>query len=129
MAVKRGDNAGVHEVLYIIADGAEEMAAFESLGPRTRQALRDAPMKTSATSIVDQLAQKSDEARQRCEAAGMPWPGPFNPHDPRLDGMIAAGIVGQSTIVLMRDRSRADAELGVKPIRPRRVRVGRKRFV
>ncbi len=65
----RGDN--VHRIGDIRHDeAAVEMAALEALGPSTRKVIRNAAIKVSAASILEQLQD-------------------FDPHDPAIDQAIA----------------------------------------
>lgn len=112
----RGDtNNGFKEtVRNVRVTAVDEFDAFDQLGPCTREALRDSPLPWLAIAIVKQL--QHEEARLRL----------INPDfyldlkNPDLDRNIARGLTMQSLQVMLRDRSREDAELGIKPLRPRR---------
>jgi hypothetical protein len=102
MVVKRGDNTGSFKVLQATTPVEEEMAALEKLGRNSRQSLYDAPMKISALSILNDIV-----------SAG------YDPKDPDIDRFVSRGIMVESMRVIMRDRSKEDAELGVRPLRRR----------
>ena len=112
----RGDtNNGFKEtVRNVRVTAVDEFDAFDQLGPCTRQALRDSPLPWLAVAIVSQLRDEEYRLRQS------------NPDfyldlgNPDLDRNIARGLMMQSMQVMLRDRSREDAELGIKPLRPRR---------
>lgn len=120
MKYKRGDNAKGFGIQIGEAASIDELEAFDLLGPMTRQALRDSPIKWLAIAIVQQI----QEAEEAIKAKLPEWQRPLfslDLQDPALDRNIAAGIVDQSKAAISQDRSREDAELGVRPLRPRRI--------
>ena len=113
-------NNGHKETVRTFQVSAEvEFAAFDQLGPLTRQTLRDSPLPWLAYAIVKQI--RDEEARLMAQ---MPEWQRSNFHldlkNPQLDRNIANGILQQSAQVLLRDRSPEDTKLGMQPLRPRR---------
>lgn len=103
----RGTNATDTGPLAIVAT-AEETAAFDALGPLTRDTLRNAPFKVLAAPILK-------EARQHG----------LDPCDPGIDAQFAANLKGGMYNALLEDREPADAALGVRPLQARRLRRAR----
>lgn len=104
-------NDGGHVVPVSIGSVAADMEALDSLGPLTRRAIHDSPIRYAAPAIlhqVDEFLLKFPESmRDRIR------------RDPQLDGMIAAGLREDARKVVQKDRSDWDAEMGIKPLVPR----------
>lgn len=121
MVLKRGSNSGVgtpgrHESVL----GVLEMAALEDLGPKTRYALANAPLKILATSIVSQIIDinnKIEAENAEREARELPLRPYVDPKDPALDARLAQGVVSNQFELLHRDRSIDEAMAGVVPLR------------
>lgn len=97
------DNVGnCKGAIGLVAYDAESKA-FDALGPQMRQALNDAPIKVLAYPLL-----------QECLAHGL------DPCEPRIDAMAAANIRLGVRNVLLKDRTQHDAELGMRPMRPRK---------
>jgi hypothetical protein len=115
----RGTNDGGHVIPTVVGTVEDEMAALERLGPLTRRAIYEAPVRYAALGIIGQI--EAEQERQRAlypeHVRGRIV---IDPKRPDLDRSLARGIAIESRKTIMRDRSEADALLGVKPIVPRR---------
>ena len=110
-------NDGGH-VVEIYASGtiSDEMNALDQLGPLTRQAIYDSPIRYSAGAVLKQIRDYEEQQRKLV-------PEMFRSRfciDPRhqdIDRAVADGLVKNSVEIVLRDRSEVDAMLGVKPLR------------
>jgi len=119
--MKRGDNFKGFDAPVMALNGEQELEAFDKLGPCTRQAMRDSPIKWSAAAIIIQIEHEQERVRALLpEFQRVLFK--IDLKDPDLDRNIARGIMLQAMQILMRDRSREDAELGIRPLRARRTR-------
>ena len=98
-------NAGHHKGAVGSTSFEAEAEAFDALGPCLREALREAPIKILAVAI-----------HAECRQAGL------DPQEPALDAAMAKNVRAGIMRILLADRSRWDAELGLRPLRARRVR-------
>lgn len=120
MVLKR-DNVGDQKVLYYRSTADDEFEAYDQLGPAVRQALREGPIKSSSLAILDQIKAKNDQIEAENAVRildGRPLMRLLDPQDPALDVYLARSFLGLNMQTLMKDRSEADAMLGVTPIRP-----------
>lgn len=118
--LRRGSNSGIGTPgQHALVPGHLEMAALEDLGPRTRYALANAPLKVLAYSIVSQIIDFNDRVHaenERRAAAGLA-PKPYlDPKSPDLDDRLARGVVSNQLDLLQQDRSIEDAIAGVTPL-------------
>lgn len=101
-----GAPAGVPRAVVSFAD---EMMAFEQLGPRARRALDEAPIKILAAPVVAQVRALEAAKGQA-----------FDMQDPELDRLLARGIAENALRFIAVDRGPDDVALGMTPMRPRR---------
>src|SRR5882762_60609 len=103
-------NDGGHAVRVALGTVVEDMNALDSLGPLTRRAIHDSPVRYAAPTILKQiddfLLKFPEHARERVRL------------DPQLDKMIADGLRKDARAVILKDRSEWDAEVSVKPLVP-----------
>lgn len=111
-------NDGGHKMGVVIGSLAEEMAALESLGPLTRAAIANSPIRYCAFGILRQIRSTEEQIRNRFPPAA--WHRiHLDPKEPNLDLSIAEGLKQDSLMTIRRDRSEEDALLGIKPMIPR----------
>ena len=114
----RSTNDGGHAIELAVHSPDEEMAALDALGPVTRQAIYDSPIRYSALPILKQVLDFEEEQRQKLpehlRAAFR-----IDPKDPRLDLNIARDLREDSLKTILKDRSAEDANAGVIPLRAR----------
>jgi hypothetical protein len=111
-------NDGDHVIAMYTGTAAEEMAALEQLGPLTRQAIYDSPIRYSAIPILKQIRDYEEEQRNMAPSE-MRHLVNVDPKDPRLDVHVALGVRDNSIKIVGQDRSQHDAEISVIPLRPR----------
>lgn len=112
------NNDGGHDI-EVVSGGSisDEMNALDALGPLTRQAIYDSPIRYAAVSVMQQI--KEFEAQQRLKyPENVRHLLHLDPAQPDLDRNIAEGLNQHSKTVIARDRSQLDAEIGVIPLRP-----------
>lgn len=134
MVLRRGSNSGIGTPgAHALVLGEEEVAAMEDLGPKTRHAIDNAPLKMLATSIVSQVIDINDkiyEENQQRAQQGLPQRRYLDPKDPQLDENLARGVISYNLDLLQRDRSIGDAMAGVIPLHgrpsPKSIREQRK---
>jgi hypothetical protein len=110
--IKRGDNAKGFAVAIVAIDLGEEMAALESLGRATRQAILDAPIKFSAATVLEEIARQEDILQLK-----MGHPVKLDPTLPDLDRFLASEVMRMSITIVAQDRSREDAMDSIRPLR------------
>jgi hypothetical protein len=117
MATKRGDNVGSSAAIIGRVDSRFEMECYEQLGPLSRQAINEAPLKILAAPIVIDIKKFFEEKKID-----------FDLHAQKLDASIAKGIRGDTLRTILKDRTEQDALLGMKPLRgaPGAARKGRR---
>ena len=109
-------NDGGHVCSLYIGPSEDEMVALDALGPLTRRALCDAPVRYSAVPILLQIREFEEGQRAR-------FPEHvrdrfrIDPAEPIFDQMVADGLREDARQLLLRDRSEYDAQLGLKPLR------------
>lgn len=115
--LKRGDNIGNAKARVALVPLQTEMEAVDKLGPRARFAIVNNPLKFTAAQLVADIEAAAAER-------GQVW----DLQNPRLDRMIAEGIVKDTLMTLLRDRSEIDARSGLNPLKPKpgTVRQGRR---
>lgn len=82
----------------------EEMAAVDSFGPLTRRAFNEGPLSVLAAITLREVE-----------------PYHLDLQDPRVDAALAEGLRKLFLDLLLLDRPREDAELGLRPLVPRRL--------
>lgn len=120
MTTRRGDNVGNHKGPLGVVDAVFEMECFEELGPISRLAIIESPLKVLAAPIVLDIYKFEEEKRKTNPEFYL------NLQDPRLDAAVAKGIRSDSLRVVLADRTEEEAKAGMIPLRPRRVLQGRK---
>lgn len=111
-------NDGAHAVDIFIGTTDAEMAALEELGPLTRRAICDAPIRFSAVPILQQLKEFEQEQLKKIpEEVRSRYRINFS--DPALDAHVARGLVEESRRLLLKDCTEQDANLGVIPLVPK----------
>ena len=98
----RGTNAACAAPLHVVPREVE-MAARDSFGPLTRRAFDEAPISILASHTLAELSPHS-----------------LNLQDPAIDRALADGVRRLCLDILLLDRERQDAELGLRPLVPRR---------
>lgn len=115
----RKTNDGRHVIPTVVGTTDDEMAALEKLGPLTRRAIYESPIRYAAIGILGQIEAEQERLRLKYPEH-LRHRVVVDPKDPRLDQSIARGLVIESAKTISLDRSREDAILAVKPIVPRR---------
>lgn len=123
MVVRRlGSNSGNAPGQHKLVLGIQEMAALEDLGPKTRHALTNAPLKIHAVSIVSQIIDVNDQIEaenHKRAAAGQPQRPYLDPKNPDLDARLANGVLQHNVELLSADRGIEEAIRGVRPLKAR----------
>jgi hypothetical protein len=109
-------NDSGHDIRILIAGtAADEMNAMDQLGPLTRRAIHNAPIRYAALAIMMQIREVENQQRARFPEHVRHLVH-IDPKDPKLDANIAHGLREDSIATVLRDRSQFDADIGVKPI-------------
>lgn len=114
-------NDGGHIIDVAIHSASEEMAALEQLGPVTRSAIANSPIRYAALPVLKQIKDFCDEQLKMVapEMREMYRRGRFNPQNPELDSFIAKGLIEDARKTILKDRSEHDAQIGVVPLVPK----------
>lgn len=124
----RKTNDGGHVIPTVIGTNEDEMAALEQLGPLTRRAIYESPVRYCASGILKQI-EGAEEAERKKYPEHMRHMVRFDPKNPQLDQHLAHGLIIESAKTLRKDRDEVDAILGIKPIVPKRNTVTDLRIV
>ena len=109
-------NDGGHVIDIFMGSTADEMAALDQLGPLTRQAIYNSPIRYAATPVLQQVRDYEKELQAK---APPNFVVRLDPKDPRLDAALAKGLIQRSIEIVMKDRSEQDAKAGVVPLVPK----------
>ena len=96
----RGHNIGGNSGTVATVPGKLEEAAFDELGPMTRLAIAESPLKILAFPIAKQLLDRG-----------------LDPCMPALDSLVADGVRLLAYQLMAADRSPEDARAGLVPLR------------
>lgn len=110
-------NDGGHTIEVRIGTMQDEMQALDALGPITRRAIYELPMRISAAAVLLELKNfeekellKIPEGRRHLYCISF--------SDPRLDQYVADGLREAARETLKRDFTEQEADYGMKPIVP-----------
>jgi hypothetical protein len=108
-------NDGGHITELYVGSVDDEMAALEQLGPLTRCAIYDSPIRFSAVPILQQLREFEAEALKRIPQNKRHLYC-INFAEPQFDRSIADGVLEEARKFILKDRSEYDANIGIKPL-------------
>lgn len=108
-------NDGGHNIRLLVGSREDEMNALDALGPLTRRAIHELPVRMAAIPILQELqAFEKRELEKIPEDRRHLYQIRFS--DPRLDQHVADGIRAAAKVALMEQLSEEDADRGIKPI-------------
>lgn len=123
MVLKRGSNTGNHSGVTGNVPAVLDLAALDDLGPSTRSVITSAPIKMLAYPVMMQIMDRNDQIEKENEAivaAGGTHLKPYlDPKDPRLDEVIANGLLRYQLDLLAAEREIEFATAGIIPLRAR----------
>jgi hypothetical protein len=111
-------NDGGHVTQLFVGTTEAEMEALDALGPLTRRAICESPIRISAQPILQQL-QEFEQKQLVTIPVEVRHLYRLNFSEPRLDQFVAAGITEDSRQKLLKDCAEVDANAGVIPLVPR----------
>lgn len=123
MVLKRGSNTGNHQGVTGVVPSVYDLAALDDLGPRTRSAIVNGPLKTLAYPVLKQIMDRNDKIEEQNKARELdglePYPYLDPQNDARLDELIAKSVLQFQFELMAKDRELEFAMDGVIPLRPR----------